>query len=526
MAAAVQFSPRLFDRAANLGRILALTEEALAKGADLVVLPEMATSGYCFYDPTEVLPLAEPIPGPTTEALRHLLADRNAVVVVGLPEVDPATGVLYNTAAVVGPTGVLGRYRKVHSFVSEPRWAMDGDLGPVVVDTPVGRVGVLICMDIEYEEVGRSLQRLDAEVLAFPTNWVDERCPSPTWWARARELGLPLVAANRVGVERGVHFTGGSAIFASDGTLLASIDDGEGVILAALTPPRRTPDTAPPSPAELLPFARSTHLFDPHLFFRLYGRRDLPTGGVLRCHALRWQGKLDELGDALPDAEPGDDPLVLFPGDALREAPPDLEARLVALAARHHAFIAIGITLADAERLLLVGPQGILASGCRAPGASVLEPLLANVGPARVALVFGRDLVRPETSRLAALAGADVLLAADGGDSPPPLPHPGSQVDLGPRVPAGPDPAHYFLPRVRAATDDLYVLFASAHHPAAAFEPTFDLVGKVSSAGVAIAVDTRAVQDGRPNPVRYKYHLTKRRPDTYRVLWSPSPVGS
>jgi predicted amidohydrolase len=519
--AAVQFEPALGQTAYNRSRLLALAEQALAQRASLVVLPEMATSGYCFHDAEEVAPCAEPVPGPSTEAFAALAARHRAAIVLGLPEVDPETGVLYNAVVAVGAGGVLGHYRKIHSFVSEPRWAMDGNLGPVVCDTPAGRVGLLCCMDIEYGEMGRALQKLGASILAFPTNWLEERSPSMVWWARAYELGLPLVAANRVGVERGVHFSGGSAIFASDGSLLAEADSGEAVLWADVGEPVQRPWTDPPPPRACLPLTRSSHLYDPHQFFRLYGRPDLPTGGLLPAHALAWRGTIAELPSLL-SAHPG---LVLLPEDALPELSDGTAEDLTKLVQEHSAFLALGAVSRGRSRLLLIGPEGVLQRREQPAEERSVAPSLANVGPVRVGLVFGRDLHRPEASRLAALAGADALLVADRGSALRPKPHPGTRV-LFRHAPSEGDPFHYFLPRVRARTDDLYVLYASHDLPCAAYLPTFDLVGTHDPHGVSITLDTRRVVGGVPNPVRYKYHLQKRRPEAYQALWTPTrPEG-
>jgi predicted amidohydrolase len=521
--AAVQFEPRLHRREENVARLLTWTRAAFAEGARLVVLPEMATSGYCFYDRADVAPLAETVPGPSTEAFAELCRAADGVVVLGLPEVDPATGVFYNTVAVVGRNGLLGRYRKIHSWISEPRWAMDGDLGPVVVDTPAGRIGLLDCMDIEYPELARALQILGAELLAFPTNWLGERSPSAVWWSTARFTGLPLVAANRIGVERRTRFSGGSAVFDGDGRLLASRDDDEGLVLADVGPPRRTAATAPPPPEALTPLALSSHLFDPHDFFRLYGRRDLPPGGTTTVAALPWRGRLRDL----PIDTPAD--VLLLPEFALGrpgESPPFTsadEAALVDACRRHGRRVALGVLEpGPSSTLLLVGPDGVLARRTRPlDGDPGFEPTLVNLPAARVALLFGRELETPERTRLAAVAGADLLLVADAGTERVPLPHPGSRVDLGGRVPTGPDPHHFSLVRVRATTDDVYVAYASAEAPPAAYGPTFDLCGTVDPGGVRLVVRTGRVLAGRPNPCRYKFHLQKRRPDAYRALWSP-----
>src|SRR5439155_22579194 len=144
------------------------------------------------------------------------------------------TGAYYNSAALVGPDGLSGRYRKTHAFITEVRWAADGDLGLPVFETPLGRLGILICMDAEYPETARVLALQGCDVVCFPTNWLGEHSPSPFWMQRAYENGAFWVAANRYGLERGVQFSGGSAVIGPDGRIRDLVDSGDGIAMAAV----------------------------------------------------------------------------------------------------------------------------------------------------------------------------------------------------------------------------------------------------------------------------------------------------
>lgn len=518
-AAAIQTSPILYERAANTDRLLALAEEAFRGGAQLVVAPEMATSGYCFYDRADAARVVEPIPGPTTERFERLCRRYGGVLVLGLAEEDPASHAYYNAMAAIGAQGVLGKYRKIHGFVSEPRWAMDGDLGPVVVETPVGRVGLLDCMDVEYMEMTRMLQALGADVIAFSANWPTPPLPSPIWWVRARETGIPLVAANRIGEERGVRFSGGSAIFGADGALLAELQTGEGVVFAEIG---ATSGRNPlPTAESLLPLSVSPYLYDPHEIFRLYGRDVLPEGTVTEVHALPFRGPVQDLERAvgarrglilLPEfalGAPGEPPL----GDAdIAEIARICAARGIAIAAGGWQETGDG----PASVLWLVTPEGLLLRRVR-PASSQLpspDPSVVDWGGIRLGLLFGEELEPPEPAHLAALAGADVLLVADSGHERASVPHPLAEEH---KARGGED--HFFLPKARAMTEDVFILYASSDLPCAAFAPTFDGAGQISRVGVSAELDTRRVANGAPNPVRYKYHLAKRRPEAYRTLW-------
>ncbi|HWI63434.1 MAG TPA: nitrilase-related carbon-nitrogen hydrolase, partial [Symbiobacteriaceae bacterium] len=228
--AAVQFEPRFGDKEYNLAHLRQLTEQAARAGAKLVVLPEMATTGYCFGSRTEIAPLVEPVPGgPTIGAFVALAAAHGIFLVVGLPEVEPATGAFYNTAALIGPQGYIGKYRKTHSFIDETRWARDGDLGIPVFPTAIGRIAIVICMDNSYFEPARVAALAGAEILAFPTNWLGNQ---DAWRARAVENGLYVVAANRYGEERGTRFCGNSAVIDPNGSNLGLLSTGDGRVLA------------------------------------------------------------------------------------------------------------------------------------------------------------------------------------------------------------------------------------------------------------------------------------------------------
>src|SRR6266704_2964481 len=120
--AAIQYEPTLGEKEKNVGDLLRLVEEAAEHDAHLIVVPEMATTGYCWESRSEIATHVEPIPGPTTDRFQQLAASYGCLIAMSLPEVDPATNVYYNSMALIGPEGVIGRYRKIHSYISEPRW--------------------------------------------------------------------------------------------------------------------------------------------------------------------------------------------------------------------------------------------------------------------------------------------------------------------------------------------------------------------------------------------------------------------
>lgn len=167
--------------------------------ADLWVLPELFNTGYQFVSKREVAALAEPVPnGPTTERLIRMAKESKAHIVAGLAERSGKT--FYNSAVLVGPKGLIARYRKIHLFYEETRWFTPGNLPFQVHPVGKARVGMMICFDWFFPESARSLALLGADIIAHPSNLVLPYCPDamPT---RCLENRLFAVTANRVGSE-------------------------------------------------------------------------------------------------------------------------------------------------------------------------------------------------------------------------------------------------------------------------------------------------------------------------------------
>lgn len=195
---------------------------------DLVVCPEMATSGYIWESPEQVYPHTEPANGPTLAMLRERAIAQNAIIVCGFAE--RADDGLYNSALVVGPWG-YACYRKVLLYELDLAWARMGKQH-IVLDTPAGRLVPAICMDLNDDRFIAHLHSSDAEVLAFCTNWVDEgQDILPYWrWRLAGWRGW-FIAADSWGEECGTRFYGRSAILRPDGSVAAmAASDGNEVL--------------------------------------------------------------------------------------------------------------------------------------------------------------------------------------------------------------------------------------------------------------------------------------------------------
>lgn len=221
--AAAQMNPKITKNDRNLEKILLMTREAAGEGADLIVFPECALTGYVFHSREEALPFAEAIPGPATGRLSDLCRELGVHVVFGLLEV--AGERLYNAAALVGPLGLVGSYRKNHlPFLGVDRFVDPGDRPFKVHKTPIGNIGMHICYDCNFPESARIMALQGADILALPTNWPGGRAhiPDHVVIARALENLVHVVAVDRVGVERGVRFLGRSKIAGAWGNTLAT----------------------------------------------------------------------------------------------------------------------------------------------------------------------------------------------------------------------------------------------------------------------------------------------------------------
>ena len=218
---AQELAPVLGDLDGNLRTIEAAIRDAVADGVQLLVLPELATSGYYLGSSEAARAVALPSDASVFNDWASLLPE-DAVVVVGFCELDGEE--IRNSALVLGASGVLGVYRKVHLWDEEQSVFVAGRETQPVVETPLGRLGVLVCYDLEFPEVPRGLALRGADVLVVPTNWPlverpdGERAPEVVQaMAAARASAIPIVCCDRSGTEAGNPWTEGTTIIPADG---------------------------------------------------------------------------------------------------------------------------------------------------------------------------------------------------------------------------------------------------------------------------------------------------------------------
>jgi len=226
------------DVPTNLRRMQDRLTETAGAGAALTIFPECALTGYCFESSAEAMACAQSIPGPATEALSATCRQLNTHAVFGLLEADGER--LFNACVLIGPDGLVARYRKAHlPSLGVDRFTTPGE-GPFAVHEVAGlRVGMNICYDYSFPEAARVLMLAGADLIALPTNWPEGSRKGATYLinARAHENHLYYFAVDRVGRERGFDFIGLSRCCNPDGDVIAeAAHDREAVLYAEIDP--------------------------------------------------------------------------------------------------------------------------------------------------------------------------------------------------------------------------------------------------------------------------------------------------
>jgi len=232
--AGVQMDIAIGDRDSNLEKMADRLKETVGEGAQLTVFPECTTTGYCFNSLDEAKTVSETFDGPCVTRVHELCQQHDTMVVFGLLELDGER--VFNSLALVGPSGVLGTYRKIHlPHLGVDRFTTPGDRPFDVIETPNVRIGMNICYDSSFPEAARVLAVKGADLITLPTNWpptsglTADVIPN----ARALENHVYFMSVNRIGEERGFTFIGKSKICDPRGASMAFADHANEAILYA-----------------------------------------------------------------------------------------------------------------------------------------------------------------------------------------------------------------------------------------------------------------------------------------------------
>ncbi len=238
----LQFEPSLLNKAENIDKV---RQTLTNLETDLVVLPELCTSGYVFANKEEIEPLAEKLPeGEFFLAMRELSQRQDFSIVYGFAE--KADGKLYNSSALVNPDGSYHVYRKTHLFYREKLFFSPGDTGFGVYPAKGGvPVGMMICFDWQFPESARTLALKGAEIIAHPSNLVLPWCQD-AMRTRSLENRVFSITANRIGTETSGNishtFTGQSQILGTRGEILAKLPVDQSELVTIFINPMNAQD--------------------------------------------------------------------------------------------------------------------------------------------------------------------------------------------------------------------------------------------------------------------------------------------
>ena len=228
----VQMDISLGEVEENLQRIIEKLHAAAQQQGELVIFPECALTGYCFDSREEAMKYAELENGPAKQQLIAVCQKLKLHCIVGY--LEKSGDQFFNAAALLGPDGAVGNYRKVHlPFLGVDRFTDYGDRPFATQQAQGVNIGMNICYDSAFPEASRALALAGADLIALPTNWPPgAECMTPgAICTRAMENKLYYAAINRVGTERGVKFIGRSCICDPNGQVLVSAPADEEVLL-------------------------------------------------------------------------------------------------------------------------------------------------------------------------------------------------------------------------------------------------------------------------------------------------------
>jgi predicted amidohydrolase len=257
--ALAQITSKRESKSENILKIEKLTLNAKQQGADLIIFPEMSLTGYVLLD--QVYELAETIPGPSTLRIEKLAKQTGMHIVFGMPELSEKTqATIFNTAVLVGPQGLIGKYRKMylptHSVFEEKRYFRPG-FQPVSFQTDLGNIGLSICYDVFFPEVFRLTRLMGAQLIvcisaspAIRRNYFEILTS-----ARALENTAFLAYVNLAGIEDGLQFWGGSRLVCPTGDVAAKAkyDEEDFIICEIDYADLRTAETFIPTLRDLRP---------------------------------------------------------------------------------------------------------------------------------------------------------------------------------------------------------------------------------------------------------------------------------
>ena len=565
-AAAIQYEPTQFKKEYNISSLLKFCEEAAKTGSKLIVTPEMGTTGYCFLDREEIKPLVESIPGPTTDKFYEISKRYDCYIVIGFPEVDKETNLYYNSAVLIGPEGIIGKHRKSHSYIAEPKWSAPGQ-EHLVYNTKIGKIAILICMDIHFIETARLVALQDADIIIHISNWLSERTPGPYWISRAFENSAYLIEGNRWGLERTVQFSGGSCIINPDGSIASVIDSGDGICYAEIDIEwARNREVLGQKvfndrrPEMYMNLPTDPYLWNPIDFFGLYGLNPLPKGKKSKITVAQInsnneiEDNLNKIINLSVNAKKEGSELIVFPELALtghlsgsknaQTIDSSAIKKLMNFSNMHNLYICFGFAENKDKEFfnssILIGPEGILGvyrkihlnSNDRKWASEGNEWKYFDTKIGRIGMLIGYDAIFPESARCLGLYGCDLVLCSSAQEGIFTHGHSGTKVRQNYPIPTGPDPNHWNHFRIRGGENNIFFVYSNIidkennfHGKSGIFGPDpfkfprEECLISESENINHLEVDTTNLDTNYPtNIVRDKFMMSMRQPQHYIPL--------
>jgi predicted amidohydrolase len=222
--ACCQIEPRIGAIDVNLENTVSWIEKAASIGSKLIILPELCVSGYVFNSRDEAFQNAEKVPGGRSiKSWEEVAAQNEVYLVAGIAEIQESS--LYNTSVLIGPSGYIGKYRKLHLWFEEKLFFEPGDTGMPLFKLPFGRLAMMVCYDMWFPEVARIYALKGADIITVPTNWPKVKTESSSITdnlivSQSHMNGVFIAASDRIGNERGVSFRGRSIITSNRGEVI------------------------------------------------------------------------------------------------------------------------------------------------------------------------------------------------------------------------------------------------------------------------------------------------------------------
>jgi predicted amidohydrolase len=229
----IQFNPRVGEPEKNLNDVELLLKRS--EGSRLVVIPELANSGYNFQDRDHALKLSSTVTAsPYVEMVLSMAKEQDQYIVTGFHERDGTD--LFNTSLLFTPEGEIFKYRKIHLFMKEKEIFKRGNLGLPVFKVDGFNLGMLICFDYLFPEIWRIMALKGADVIAHPSNLVTYKAFRVVP-AQAVINRFFILTTNRYGTERDISFSGKSFLVNPEGDVLAEASPDQTELLNSAIDP-------------------------------------------------------------------------------------------------------------------------------------------------------------------------------------------------------------------------------------------------------------------------------------------------